>query len=42
MGKRIAVVTPINHLVGVYELLQTKGDVFMLEEGNKSEVRNSC
>lgn len=39
MNKRIAVITPIKHLNGIYELLQTKGDVFMLEESNKSEVR---
>ena len=39
MVNKIAVITPIMHLDGVYELLQTKGDVFVLEEGNKSEVR---
>jgi D-3-phosphoglycerate dehydrogenase len=39
MGKRIAVITPIKHLDGVYELLQTKGEVFMLEEGDRNEVR---
>jgi len=39
MGKRIAVVTPINHLDGVLKLLTTKGKVFLLEEGSKSEVR---
>ena len=39
MNKRIAVITPIKHLNGIYELLQKKGDVFMLEESNKSEVR---
>lgn len=36
---RIAVITPIRHLDGVYELLQTKGEVFMLEEGDRNEVR---
>lgn len=36
---RIAVVTPINHLSGVYELLNTKGEVFMYEQANKDEVR---
>ena len=36
---KIAVITPIRHLDGVYELLQTKGEVFMLEEGDKNEVR---
>jgi D-3-phosphoglycerate dehydrogenase / 2-oxoglutarate reductase len=39
MGKCIAVLTPIKHLDGVYELLQTKGEVFMLEEGDRNEVR---
>ena len=36
---KIAVLTPISHLDGVYELLQTKGEVFMLEEGDRNEVR---
>lgn len=36
---KIAVITPISHLDGVYELLQTKGEVFMLEEGDINEVR---
>ncbi len=36
----IAVITPVKHLNGVVELLQTKGDIFFLEEGNKQEVRN--
>ena len=36
---RIAVITPIRHLDGVYELLQTKGEVFMLEGGDRNEVR---
>ena len=35
----IGVITPIQHLNGVVELLQSKGDVFFLEEGNKQEVR---
>ena len=39
MGKCIAVITPIKHLNGVYELLQTKGEVFMLEEGDINEVK---
>ena len=37
---RIAVVTPIKHLNGVLQLLSEKGDVFLLEEGSKSEVRD--
>ena len=36
---KIAVLTQISHLDGVYELLQTKGEVFMLEEGDRNEVR---
>jgi lactate dehydrogenase-like 2-hydroxyacid dehydrogenase len=36
----IAVITPIQHINGVVELLQTKGNVFFLEEGNKQAVRN--
>jgi len=36
---KIAVITPIKHLDGVYDLLQTKGEVFMLEEGDINEVR---
>ncbi len=40
MGKRIAVITPILHLEGVNELIQSKGKVFMLELGNKDEVRD--
>ena len=36
----IGVITPVKHLKGVVELLQTKGNIFFLEEGNKSEVRN--
>jgi D-3-phosphoglycerate dehydrogenase len=36
---KIGVITPVKHLNGVVELLQSKGDVFFLEEGNKQEVR---
>ncbi len=36
---RIAVVTPITHLNGVLNLLSTKGEVYLLQEGTKSEVR---
>ena len=35
----IAVITPIKHLAGVVELLESKGNIFFLEEGNKQEVR---
>jgi len=36
---KIAVVTPIKHLNGILNLLATKGEVYLLEEGSKSEVR---
>lgn len=36
----LAVITPIKHLPGVQELVENKGSVFYLEEGNKHEVRN--
>lgn len=36
---RIAVITPVKHLDGVESLLQTKGSVFYLESGSKSDVR---
>lgn len=37
--QKIAVITPILHLKGVYDLLLTKGDVFLLEKGNKDQVK---
>ena len=36
----IAVITPIKHLPGVQQLIESKGNVFYLEEGNKQQVRN--
>ena len=36
---KIAVITPISHLVGVLELLLTKGEVFLYEESTKEQVR---
>ena len=36
---KIAVITPIKHLPGVLETLQTKGEVFLLQDGSKEEVR---
>ena len=39
MDNRIAVITPIMHLDGVYELIKTKGTVFTLENGKKGEIR---
>lgn len=38
--RSIAVITPIKHLPGVIELLKTKGDIFLLENGTKEEVRS--
>ena len=40
MIRRIAVITPVKHLLGIADLLETKGKVFYLEQGNKDEVRN--
>ena len=37
--RNIAVVTPIKHLDGVYEFIQTKGNVHLLENGTRSQVR---
>ena len=37
---KIAVITPVKHLKGVKDLLSTKGEIFYLEEGTKSEVRD--
>lgn len=37
---KIAVITPVKHLPGVQKLLESKGSVFYLEEGNKYEVKN--
>lgn len=37
---KIAVITPVKHLPGIVELLNTKGEVFFLEEGSKEEVRS--
>jgi D-3-phosphoglycerate dehydrogenase / 2-oxoglutarate reductase len=36
---KIAVITPIKHLDGLCELLHTKGEVFMLENGTRHQVR---
>lgn len=37
---KILVITPVKHLPGVEELLESKGEVFYLENGTKKEVRN--
>jgi len=36
----IGIITPIRHLDGVEKLLETKGNLIFLEEGNKDQVRN--
>ena len=38
--KRIAVITPVSHLEGIVELLQTKGEVFLHETASKQVVRD--
>jgi hypothetical protein len=38
MIRRIAVITPVKHLLGIADLLETKGKVFYLEQGNKDEA----
>ena len=37
--KQIAVVTPVTHLDGVLDLLESKGDVHLLENGTRHQVR---
>lgn len=39
MDKKIAVITPVKHLEGVVELLQSKGDVVFHETASKEEIR---
>ena len=36
---KIAVITPVSHLPGIVDLLGTKGEVFLLENGTKEQVR---
>ena len=38
--RKIAVITPVKHLKGITNLLESKGQVFYLEEGTKNQVRN--
>jgi len=38
--RKIAVITPVKHLKGITDLLESKGQVFYLEEGTKNQVRN--
>ena len=39
MKNKIAVVTPVTHLDGVVELLESKGEVYFLENGKRHQVR---
>lgn len=36
---RIGVLTPISHLQGIQEILENKGEVFYLENGNENEIK---
>ena len=38
---KIAVITPVSHLDGVVELLESKGNVFLYENANKLEVKQA-
>jgi len=40
MRKKITVTTPVSHLPGIVNLLNSKGDIHLLEEGDKNQVRN--
>jgi D-3-phosphoglycerate dehydrogenase len=37
---KIAVITPVKHIPGIQELLNSKGSVFYIENGTKQEVRS--
>lgn len=37
---KIAVITPVTHLPGILHLLSSKGELFLLEQGSKNQVRN--
>ena len=39
-NRKIAVITPVKHLDGIVELLQSKGEVFFYEESTKMDVRS--
>jgi D-3-phosphoglycerate dehydrogenase len=41
MGRKIAVITPVSHLEGIVELLESKGNVFLYETANKLEVKQA-
>jgi len=40
IDRKIIVITPIKHIVGAVELLQSKGDVIFYEEASKMDVRS--
>ncbi len=37
--RKIAVITPVRHLNGIVDLLQSKGDVVFYETASKEKVR---
>jgi D-3-phosphoglycerate dehydrogenase len=41
MGRKIEVITPVSHLEGIVELLESKGNVFLYETANKLEVKQA-
>ena len=38
--RKIAVITPVSHLNGIVDLIQSKGEVFLHEEASKNQVRD--
>ena len=38
--RKIAVITPVSHLKGIIDLIQSKGEVFLHEEASKNQVRD--
>ena len=38
--RKIAVITPVSHLKGIINLIQSKGEVFLHEEASKNQVRD--
>jgi len=38
--RKIAVITPVSHLNGIVDIIQSKGEVFLHEEASKNQVRD--
>ena len=38
--RKIAVITPVSHLKGIINLIQSKGEVFLHEEASKNQIRD--